>query len=58
MKILFAIGLLAALPLAAQAQQPAGVPHPGTVRRSTGADGLCPAEMAIHGRKPRRTQSR
>jgi hypothetical protein len=35
-----------------------GVPRPGTVRRSTGADGLFPAEMAIHGRKPRMTQSR
>jgi hypothetical protein len=30
MKHLFAIGMLAMLPLAASAQQPAGVPHPGT----------------------------
>src|ERR1043165_9881687 len=30
MKIFFAVGLLALLPLAASAQQPAGVPHPGT----------------------------
>ena len=30
MKHLFAIGLFALLPLAASAQQPAGVPHPGT----------------------------
>jgi hypothetical protein len=32
MKILSAIGLLAMLPLAAFAQQPAGVPHPATER--------------------------
>src|ERR1700704_1180238 len=30
MKILFAAGLLALLPLAASAQQPAGMPHPTT----------------------------
>src|SRR3954469_14417250 len=30
MRSFFAIGLLALLPLAASAQQPAGVPHPGT----------------------------
>jgi hypothetical protein len=30
MNIWFAIGLLALMPLAASAQQPAGVPHPGT----------------------------
>jgi len=35
-----------------------GVPRPGTAHRSTGADGLFPAEMAILGRKPRMTQSR
>jgi hypothetical protein len=35
-----------------------GVPRPGTARRSTGADGPFPAEMAILDRKPRMTQSR
>ena len=35
-----------------------GVPRPGTARRSTGADGLFPAEMAILGRKQRTLQSR
>jgi hypothetical protein len=33
-----------------------GGPRPGTARRSTGVDDLCPAEMAILGRKPRMTQ--
>jgi len=35
-----------------------GVPRPGSARRSTGADGLFPAETAILDRKPRMTQSR
>ena len=43
MKILFAIGLLAALPLAASAQQPAGVPHPGTEHPAS-----CAPSMGLH----------
>ncbi len=43
MRILFAIGLLAALPLAASAQQPAGVPHPTTERPAS-----CAPSMGLH----------
>src|SRR5271167_4388750 len=43
MKILFAIGLLAALPLVAAAQQPAGVPHPTTEHPAS-----CAPSMGLH----------
>lgn len=43
MKILFAIGLLAGFPLAASAQQPAGVPHPSTERPAS-----CAPSMGLH----------
>jgi hypothetical protein len=43
MRILFAIGLLAALPLTAVAQQPAGVPHPTTERPAS-----CAPSMGLH----------
>jgi hypothetical protein len=43
MRILFAIGLLAALPPAAAAQQPAGVPHPTTERPAS-----CAPSMDLH----------
>jgi hypothetical protein len=47
MKMLFAMGLLAALPLAAMAQQspsqPAGVPHPGTEKPAS-----CAPSMGLH----------
>src|ERR1700722_10834477 len=43
MRFLFAIVLLAALPLAAAAQQPAGVPHPTTERPAS-----CAPSMGLH----------
>ena len=43
MRFLFAIGMLAALPLAASAQQPAGLPHPTTERPAT-----CAPSMGLH----------
>ena len=43
MKILFAIGLLAALPLAVSAQKPAGIPHPGTEHSAS-----CAPSMGLH----------
>jgi hypothetical protein len=43
MKHLLAICLLMALPLAASAQQPAGVPHPGTEHPAS-----CAPSMGLH----------
>src|SRR6201985_3343112 len=43
MRILLAVGFWAALPLAASAQQPAGVPHPGTEHPAS-----CTPSMNLH----------